>query len=496
VAASLAYANLTSIDRPTTAIMATVRDVVGDVANIVLRAAQAAENPTTSSPAPSSQTTNAENQQKDQGSSSSPLLFFVALGFGVVFTNLWIIVGVKYCFRYNARNRARMMGEDGEPVNLENMPRPHRRRREKKLMTMDEVNEKFPMMKYKSWVSERARDGLPTAGGVSVPPSRANSIREAEGIAAELAAKDRNSIDITTPVATGVTAGTTDAAPVASGAAVVDDDTKKKASPEEKPADAGQASTSTQPERPQELERAKSDEDEDDDEHINAALPPEMLTAPGDTCAICIDTLEDDDDVRGLTCGHAFHAGCVDPWLTSRRACCPLCKADYYTPKPRPNPEGTDATAQANTQQEQFRPSQGFAAAWMRAIDGSSNNSSRRRDGSRRRRNGESQRSRRDDGRTPTGQRDNISTTAEQGDSTPATEAPTTVSDNAAAASNGGMVSSMRRVFRLGRRNNAQPETQPAPVAADGTVTPSQLEAGVRPAPSGAPTLPPVAVTQ
>lgn len=27
---------------------------------------------------------------------------------------------------------------------------------------------------------------------------------------------------------------------------------------------------------------------------------------------------------------------CLDPWLTNRRACCPLCKADYYTPKPRP----------------------------------------------------------------------------------------------------------------------------------------------------------------
>ncbi|GKT91661.1 RING-8 protein [Colletotrichum tofieldiae] len=98
------------------------------------------------------------------GNSSSPLLFFVALGFGVVFTNLWIIVGVKYCFRYNARNRAMRLNEDGEPINLENMPRPHRRRREKKLMTMDEVNDKFPMTKYKTWVGERAREGLPTAG--------------------------------------------------------------------------------------------------------------------------------------------------------------------------------------------------------------------------------------------------------------------------------------------------------------------------------------------
>jgi hypothetical protein len=83
-------------------------------------------------------------------------------------------------------------------------------------------------------------------------------------------------------------------------------------------------------------------EEEEEDDHIHTAVPPELLTNPGDSCAICIDTLEEDDDIRGLTCGHAFHAGCLDPWLTSRRACCPLCKADYYTPKPRPEGEAPE----------------------------------------------------------------------------------------------------------------------------------------------------------
>ncbi|KAK2598565.1 hypothetical protein N8I77_011967 [Diaporthe amygdali] len=283
------------------------------------------------------------NGNGGNGQGSSPLLFFVALGFGVVFTNLWIIVGVKYCFRYNARNRnIRMTGEDGEPINLENMPQhPRRRRREKKLMTMDEVNEKFPMMKYKNWVASRAQEGLPTRGGISQPPSRANSIRDADGIVPTI--KDRDSIE---------------ERPATGGTSIVRETTREpttehaeeKAAPATTPAGEAQAATSptaaatTAPAR---TDSPASDDDhyEDEDDQIHDALPPEALESSGDTCAICIDTLEDDDDVRGLTCGHAFHAVCLDPWLTSRRACCPLCKADYYTPKPRqPQPEGVEGT--------------------------------------------------------------------------------------------------------------------------------------------------------
>lgn len=56
--------------------------------------------------------------------------------------------------------------------------------------------------------------------------------------------------------------------------------------------------------------------------------------SPLDVCAICICTLDDNDEVRLLTCGHIFHSECIDPWLLRRQACCPMCKESYYKPKP------------------------------------------------------------------------------------------------------------------------------------------------------------------
>ncbi|KAH8428512.1 putative RING finger protein [Aspergillus melleus] len=46
-------------------------------------------------------------------------------------------------------------------------------------------------------------------------------------------------------------------------------------------------------------------------------------------CAICMEGFSTADLIRPLTCGHIFHSGCVDPWLTRRQACCPLCKMSF-----------------------------------------------------------------------------------------------------------------------------------------------------------------------
>ncbi|KAL4752696.1 hypothetical protein BDW72DRAFT_61814 [Aspergillus terricola var. indicus] len=283
---------------------------------------------TSSSPAPT------DNGSGDNGGSSptsSPLLFFVALGFGVVFTNLWIIVGVKYCFRYNQRNRQIRGGETGEPIDLVAMPRTHRRRREKKLMTMDEVNERFPLTKYKVWRSSRANAGLSTAGGITAadtenaPDVKDDQQSLPEGAASLVTAPDAKSHQRVKSATSQPTKP-------------VDDGDTALESEEKSIKGFTRASNASPRVSSDRIDAVAGDHDYNTIEDI---LPTTVLTdldtSPGDSCAICLDLIEDDDDIRGLSCGHAFHASCVDPWLTSRRASCPLCKADYYTPKPRPD---------------------------------------------------------------------------------------------------------------------------------------------------------------
>ncbi|KAH8725343.1 hypothetical protein GQ44DRAFT_739786 [Phaeosphaeriaceae sp. PMI808] len=318
---------------------------------------------------------NTPPQSNSGGPTSSPLLFFVALGFGVVFTNLWIIVGVKYCFRYN-RRRAALAQADGEPIDMAAMPRPHRRRREKKLMTMEEANDRFPLTKYKQWKSSRETEGLPASGGIATAPqSRAQSMKDVEGV---IAAREEGSTsprpDIALSMARDDLVANSSSQPNPSSPRASVDSKEKQLDPVivgtkdiEKPQPPPPAQTDTPntvlpPPPPPPPPRETDSDSDDENDPIRTAAAPEMLADPGDTCAICLDTLEDDDDIRGLTCGHAFHASCVDPWLTARRACCPLCKADYYVPKPRP--EGEVEQVQARVRGVGLRSPTAPAQAW------------------------------------------------------------------------------------------------------------------------------------
>lgn len=43
-------------------------------------------------------------------------------------------------------------------------------------------------------------------------------------------------------------------------------------------------------------------------------------------CLICLDEYDPEDDIRVMTCRHAFHKSCVDKWLHTGRNNCPACR--------------------------------------------------------------------------------------------------------------------------------------------------------------------------
>lgn len=67
-----------------------------------------------------------------------------------------------------------------------------------------------------------------------------------------------------------------------------------------------------------------------EERRVDNSIVPFEATERDNTCVICLEDMEDPDPVRLLSCNHAFHAECIDTWLTVRRSCCPLCKADQY----------------------------------------------------------------------------------------------------------------------------------------------------------------------
>uniref|UniRef100_A0A1I8IFP9 RING-type domain-containing protein n=1 Tax=Macrostomum lignano TaxID=282301 RepID=A0A1I8IFP9_9PLAT len=68
---------------------------------------------------------------------------------------------------------------------------------------------------------------------------------------------------------------------------------------------------------------------------IRAGQPASPTRRHGrSSCVVCLADFEARQQLRGLACGHEFHARCVDRWLKQNRTC-PICRADALSGKPQ-----------------------------------------------------------------------------------------------------------------------------------------------------------------
>jgi len=54
------------------------------------------------------------------------------------------------------------------------------------------------------------------------------------------------------------------------------------------------------------------------------------------SCCICIEDFEQNESTKVLPCGHGYHPGCIDEWLTDHSDLCPMCKRSIFSEPTHP----------------------------------------------------------------------------------------------------------------------------------------------------------------
>ncbi|KAK4841641.1 hypothetical protein QYF36_007931 [Acer negundo] len=49
-------------------------------------------------------------------------------------------------------------------------------------------------------------------------------------------------------------------------------------------------------------------------------------------CAVCLNTIEEEEEMRELRCDHLFHSACLDRWVGYKHVTCPLCRVPLFSP--------------------------------------------------------------------------------------------------------------------------------------------------------------------
>ncbi|KAI0345673.1 hypothetical protein BDW22DRAFT_1481899 [Trametopsis cervina] len=75
-----------------------------------------------------------------------------------------------------------------------------------------------------------------------------------------------------------------------------------------------------------------------------------------DRCLVCLDDYEQEDEVRVLSCRHAFHKDCVDKWLQVGRNNCPACRTKGVSSDDVPPPPTQQPSTPAPPSEPQLSP--------------------------------------------------------------------------------------------------------------------------------------------
>eukprot|EP01084_Bolivina_argentea_P131897 232745_1 len=55
-----------------------------------------------------------------------------------------------------------------------------------------------------------------------------------------------------------------------------------------------------------------------------------LMNPHNDSCAICLEDFELNEELRLLPCNHGYHMKCIDPWLHKQSELCPMCKQSIF----------------------------------------------------------------------------------------------------------------------------------------------------------------------
>jgi len=169
--------------------------------------------------------------------------------------------------------------------------------RETKLLTLDQVDELFPALKYATWKTKQKK-GAASLGGEIVKCSIPSSTDHNSNLKSQTINLKRCDSFPETHVF--------DTSDSCENATIVGNTQTPN-------------STALPPVRPITVSPRE------DTDHPTPPLQ-NISERFNDNCTICSQLLEDNDLVRGLQCGHCYHQSCIDAWLTNRRSECPLCK--------------------------------------------------------------------------------------------------------------------------------------------------------------------------